>query len=115
MAKITALGYVVPVRDLEAAARFYCDAFELRPVFQNENIVFIGIPGGDTALGLLLDPTNAGSGPMHVGLHVDHAVGLEAAITDVESAGGKVIERSEHMPGVPFARIADPDGNVLEI
>jgi len=26
-----------------------------------------------------------------------------------------VLERSEHMPGVPFARIADPDGNVLEI
>jgi len=48
-------------------------------------------------------------------MHVDHAVGLEAAILDVEAAGGTVLERSEHMPGVPFARIADPDGNVLEI
>ena len=115
MAKITALGYVVPVRDLEKAARFYCDAFDLRPVFRTEQIVFVGIPGTDTALGLLLDPEHAGSGPMHVGMHVDHAVGLEAAIKDVEAAGGTVIERAEHAPGVPFARIADPDGNVLEI
>ena len=115
MAKITALAFVVPVRDLDAAARFYCDAFDLRPVFQNENIVFVGIPGGDTALGLLLDPEHAGSGPQNIGMHVDHAVGLEAAIKDVEAAGGKVVERSEHAPGVSFARIADPDGNVLEI
>ena len=115
MAKITALGFVIPVRDLDAAARFYCDAFDLRPVFQGDNIVFVGIPGTDTALGLLLDPEHAGNGPMHTGMHVDHDVGLEAAIRDVEAAGGAVVERAEHAPGVPFARIADPDGNVLEI
>ena len=34
---------------------------------------------------------------------------------DVERAGGKILERGEHAPGVPFARIADPDGNVFEI
>jgi len=115
MAKITALGYVVPVRDLEKAVRFYCDASDLQEVFRTEQIVFVGIPGTDTALGVLLDPGNAGNGPMHIGLHVDHAVGLEAAIRDVEAAGGSVVERSEHAPGVPFARIADPDGNALEI
>ena len=27
----------------------------------------------------------------------------------------RVVERAEHAPGVPYARIADPDGNVLEI
>jgi len=115
MAKITALGYVVPVRDLDKAAAFYCEAFDLRRVFENERIVFVGIPGGDTALGLVLDPEHAGSGPMNVGLHVDHAVQQDDAIRDVEKAGGKLVERGEHMPGVPWAKIADPDGNVLEI
>ncbi len=115
MAKITALGFVVPVRELEQAVRFYCEAFDLQEVFRTEQIVFVGVPGTDTALGILLDPDNAGAGPQHIGMHVDHAVGLDAAIRDVEAAGGTVIERSEHMPGVPFARIADPDGNVLEI
>ena len=115
MAKITALSFIIPVRDLEEAVRFYCAAFDLQEVFRNDRIVFVGTPGTDTALGILRDPENAGSGPQHVGLHVDHAVGLDAAIRDVEAAGGTVVERGEHQAGVPFARIADPDGNVLEI
>ncbi len=115
MSKITALSFIMPVRDLERAVKFYCDAFDLQEVFRNEQIVFAGIPGGDVAIGILRDPEHAGNGPMHVGLHVDHAVEHEAAIHDVEAAGGKVIERGEHGPGIPFAVVADPDGNTFEI
>jgi predicted enzyme related to lactoylglutathione lyase len=50
-----------------------------------------------------------------MGFHVDHAVEHESAIKDVEAAGGKVIERGEHGPGIPFAVVADPDGNAFEI
>ena len=115
MAKITALSFIVPVRDLDKAVRFYCDAFGLTEVFRNERIVFVGLPGTDSALGILLDPDGAGEGPRHIGFHVDHAVEHATAISDVEAAGGSVLERGEHGPGIPFARIADPDGNVLEI
>lgn len=115
MAKITALSFIVPVRDLERAVTFYCDAFDLQEVFRGERIVFVGLPGTDSALGILLDPEHAGSGPQNIGFHVDHAVDHDAAVRDVEQAGGKVLERAEHAPGVPYARIADPDGNVLEI
>ena len=114
MAKITALTFIVPVRDLEKAVRFYTDAFGLEEVFRTENIVFLAIPGTDSALGVLRD-NEAGSGPRHVGFHLDHAIKLDDAIRDVERAGGSVVERGEHGPDVPFARIADPDGNVLEI
>ncbi len=72
----------------------------------------LSVPGSPTKT-MLSD--GAGSGPRHIGFHVDHAVEHEAAIRDVESAGGKVIERGEHGPGVPYARIADPDGNTFEI
>ena len=115
MAKITALSFIVPVGDLEKAVRFYCDAFDLQEVFRAENIVFVGMPGTDSALGILLEADGAGSGPRHIGFHLDHAIKLDDAIRDVEAAGGSVVERGEHGPGVPFARIADPDGNVLEI
>jgi catechol 2,3-dioxygenase-like lactoylglutathione lyase family enzyme len=115
MARITALSYVLPVRDLDEAARFYKAAFGLEEVFRGDRIVFVGIAGTESAVGLLLDPANAGAGPQNIGLHVAHDVGLDAAIRDVEAAGGRIIERSEHAPGVPFARMADPDGNVLEI
>ncbi|MEX2227399.1 MAG: VOC family protein [Dehalococcoidia bacterium] len=115
MARITSLLFIVPVRDLDRAARFYKDAFDLEVIFRNEGIAFVGIPGTETSMGLLLDPEHAGAGPQNIGMHVDHAVGLDAAIRDVEAAGGKVIERGEHAPEVPFARIEDIDGNVLEI
>jgi catechol 2,3-dioxygenase-like lactoylglutathione lyase family enzyme len=115
MAKITALSFVMPVRDLEKSVKFYCDVFGLTEVFRSEQIVFVGLPGTDSALGILLDPERAGGGPQHMGFHVDHAVEHESAIKDVEAAGGSVIERGEHGPGIPFARIADPDGNTFEI
>jgi predicted enzyme related to lactoylglutathione lyase len=115
MAKITSLLFIVPVRDVEKAVRFYSDAFELQEVFRGDRIVFVGIPGTDTAVGILNDPSAAGSGPQYVGFHVDHAINPDDAVCDVENAGGSILERGEHAPGVPFARIADPDGNVLWI
>lgn len=115
MAKITALLFIVPVSDLDRAVKFYRDAFGLEEVFRNEGIVFAGLPGTDSALGILLDPANAGKGPQNIGFHVDHAIDPDVAVRDVEAAGGRIIERGEHAPGVPFARFADPDGNELEI
>jgi len=115
MAKITSLLFIVPARDAEKSARFYCDAFDLTEVYRGDDILFVGLPGTDTAVGILLDPAGAGTGPQHVGFHLDHAINLDDAIRDIERAGGSTIERGEHAPGVPFARIADPDGDVLEI
>lgn len=115
MTNVTALGYVVPVRDLDKAAKYYIDAFGLEEVFRNEGIVFVGIPGSDSAVGLLLAPEEAGQGPRHVGLHVDHDLDRDGVLKGVEAAGGTIVEQGEHGPGVPWARIADPDGNVLEI
>ncbi len=115
MARITALSYIVPVADLERGVKFYRDAFGLEEVFRTPEIVFVGLPGTDTALGVLLDPENAGSGPRTIGFHVDHAIQLDDAVRDVESAGGRIVERGEHAPGVPFARIADRDGNELYV
>jgi predicted enzyme related to lactoylglutathione lyase len=115
MAKITSLLFILPVADLDRGVRFYREAFELEEVYRGDRIVFVGIPGTETAFGILHDPAAAGSGPQNVGLHVDHAVDRTDALRDVERAGGKIVEQDEHAPGVPFARIADPDGNVLEI
>ncbi len=113
MARITALSFIVPVRDLDRAVAFYRDAFQLEEVFRAEQIAFVGLPGTDSALGLLLDPASAGSGPRTVGFHVDHAVAQDDVVRDVEAAGGKIVERGEHAPGVPYARVTDIDGNEL--
>ena len=115
MARVTGLSFIVPVKDLDKAVAFYTTAFGLQEVFRAEQIVFVGQPNSDTALGILLDPEHAGDGPQNVGLHVDHAVAPDDAVRDVEAAGGRIVERGEHAPGVPYARIADPDGNIIWI
>ena len=30
-------------------------------------------------------------------------------------AGGRVVQRGEHAPGLKFAYVTDPDGNMLEL
>lgn len=115
MGKTSGLLYILPVKDLDAAARYYTQAFGLEEQFRNDQIVFVGIPGGDSAIGLLLDRTNAGSGPQNIGLHLDHAINRDDVLREIVQAGGKIIEQGEHAPDVPFARVADPDGNVLEV
>ena len=115
MAKITGLTFILPVRDLDRAAKFYEKAFDLKQVFRNEGIVFMGSDGSDSSFGLLLEPENAGAGPQNVGPHVDHAIPPDDAVRDIEAAGGTIVERGEHAPGVPYARIKDPDGNELWI
>ena len=40
---------------------------------------------------------------------------LDAAVTEVEAAGGMLVKRGEHAPGVPFAYIRDPDGYLIEL
>ena len=115
MPKVTANAFIVHVKDLDVAAKFYAEAFDLREVFRGERIVFLGIPGTDTAVGLLLEPDTAGSGPQNVGFHLDHDIDRDEVLSAIEMSGGKVVERAEHAPGVPYARIADPDGNILDI
>ena len=115
MAKITALSFIVPVRDLDRAVAFYHAAFGLEEVFRGEQIVFVGLPGTDSALGCSsILRTQAAARRRSASTSIMPCPAGQA-VRDVEAAGGKVLEQGEHAPDVPFARIADVDGNELWI
>ncbi len=40
---------------------------------------------------------------------------LDEAIALVLEAGGALVDKGEHAPGVPYAYVTDPDGYVIEI
>jgi catechol 2,3-dioxygenase-like lactoylglutathione lyase family enzyme len=40
---------------------------------------------------------------------------LDEVVAVVQEAGGTLIDRGEHAPGVPYAYVGDPDGYVIEI
>ena len=46
----------------------------------------------------------------HFGLLRQEGVDLDGAIAEIEAAGGRLIQRGEHAPGVAYAYDADPTG-----
>ncbi|HEY2166045.1 MAG TPA: VOC family protein [Jatrophihabitantaceae bacterium] len=117
MADLAGIGHVhLIVADHERAARFYGDAFGLKEHFRvRDRLVFMGT---DDATLIVLDAeqTAAGKGGIdHLGLTLASGQDLDAAVDDVVSAGGRVVQRGEHEPGMPFAYVTDPDGNLLEL
>jgi catechol 2,3-dioxygenase-like lactoylglutathione lyase family enzyme len=102
------------VRDIDAALTFYKVAFGAEVALRvGDELVFVRLGGGEV-LGLdgRPDPERT---PGHVGLKVAAGQDLDAAVEDVAGAGGSLLERGEHVAGTPFAYVADPDGNVIEL
>lgn len=106
------------VRDLDRSLRFYQQVFGMQEMFRDGELVFLNTPGSaDT---ITLNPHHEGlagesGGIEHFGFRLKPDVSQDDAIEDVEAAGGRLIRRGEHAPGVPYAFVADPDGYVIEL
>ena len=73
---------------------------------------------GTQSLSTPTPPTTTGpeaGGIDHFGFRLKDRSQLDAAITAVEAAGGRLVERGEHVLGRAFAHVADPDGYLIEL
>ena len=108
------------VRDMERSVRFYRKVFGMRERFRvSDELVFLNTPGSKDVITLHEDPKMASlagtsGGIAHFGFGLVDA-DLDAAIKEVEKAGGKLLERGEHTAGVLYAYVCDPDGYVIEL
>jgi catechol 2,3-dioxygenase-like lactoylglutathione lyase family enzyme len=112
------------VADHDRAAAFYEQVFGMEERFRDGPIVFLGTPNGGDSLALHLAITEAErdrigeqGGYDHFGIHLPDrsAEAIDAAVSRALRAGGRLLERGEHAPGVPFAYVADVDGYSIEI
>ena len=102
------------VVDAERASRFYREVFGATESFRSgDRLIFLSVPSGGV-VAVDARPEDVRN-PPHVGLELGAAHELDDAIEVVERAGGTVVERGEHTPGVAYAYLADPDGNVFEL
>ncbi|HSI98681.1 MAG TPA: VOC family protein [Gaiellaceae bacterium] len=112
--RTTGLGHVhFGVHDPQAALTFHEAAFGAVEAFRvRDRLVFVRLDGGEV---VALDgrPEPERSRP-YVGLRLAEGESLGAAIDEIVRAGG-TLERDEHDPGIAYAYVADPDGNVTEI
>jgi len=109
------------VRDLGRSLLFYQLVFGMQEQFRvGPHMVFLATPGSKDLITLNGDPaerSKAGEsgGVAHFGFRLRRGSDLDAAVREVENAGGKVLSRGEHAPGVPFLYVTDPDGYVIEL
>ena len=107
------------VSDLERSLRFYEQVFGMKEQFRDgPNMVFLTTPGSQDSITLNEQPGDVriGAGGVdHLGFRLVDKADLDDAIRQVEDAGGRLVERGEHAPGVPFAYVSDPDGYVIEL
>ncbi len=109
------------VRDLERSLKFYEDVFGMKERFRDgPKMAFLNTPGSRDLITLNEDPIEAekagrSGGIAHFGFRLASPADLDAAIREVQGAGGKFIRRGEHNPGAPYAYVEDPDGYVIEL
>ena len=113
------------VADHDRSIDFYRNVFGMEEDFRTGPIVFVRTPGGGgDSLALHLASTDEErerigqlGGFEHFGIHLPDRspIGLDAAIGRVQAAGGRLLDKGEHAPGVHYAYVTDPDGYAIEI
>ncbi len=109
------------VADLERSLRFYREVFGMVELFRDgPQMVFLQTPGARDLLTLngdaaLARSPGAAAGVDHFGFQLAPGQSLDAAIAEVEKAGGKLVRRGERGPGLGYAYVTDPDGYTIEL
>lgn len=109
------------VRDLDRSLAFYQSVFGMQEMFRDgPDMVFLRTPGSRDTITLNAAPSEHATvgqhgGIGHFGFRLRHPDQLEDAIRQVETAGGRLVERGQHAPNVSYAYVADPDGYLIEL
>lgn len=112
------------ISDQARSIGFYAEAFGMEEQFRDGAIVFMGTPGGGDSLALHLAVTEdecarvgRQGGFEHFGIHLSDRspTGIDRVVELVEKAGGRLIDRGEHAPDVPYAYVEDVDGYAIEL
>ena len=121
MIKTRGVSHVnLAVRSLSRSAAFYQQVFGMEEIVRYSTFASLRTPGAADVLSLdenaeLAEKAGDNGGITHWGFLLQAPDALDAAIAEVEGAGGKLLERGEHLPGAPFAYVQDPDGYTIEL
>jgi catechol 2,3-dioxygenase-like lactoylglutathione lyase family enzyme len=105
------------VRDAKQSLYFYRQIFGVEEYGRGGGLVHARTPGCHDVITFDEHATDAGEsrGIVHFGFRLVSAGDIDAAVDEVERAGGKLLRRGEFSPGYPYAYVADPDGYEVEI
>jgi predicted enzyme related to lactoylglutathione lyase len=112
--------FEIPFDDKERAMKFYSDAFDwqLNDMPEMSYVVAQTAPVDESQMpkepgaingGLFQRPKEAPNPTIYVNVE-----SIDAAVTKIEAAGGKVVTPNTPIPGMgAYARVTDTEGNVI--
>lgn len=105
------------VDDPDRSLKFYEQVFGVHEYYRDESTIQVQGPGPHDVMAFERKDSIAGraGGIVHFGFRLTDPKDIDAAIHEVERAGGKILRSGEFGPGLPFAFVTDPDGYEIEI
>ncbi|HYZ84278.1 MAG TPA: VOC family protein [Bryobacteraceae bacterium] len=95
----------------------FSSVFGVVEVYRADTFLQVQIPGTRDVIVFEKNASTAGKsgGVIHFGFRLLNPSDIDAAVREVESAGGKILKHGEFCPGEPFLFAVDPDRYEVEI
>ena len=118
MVKTYGLTHVaVAVADLDQTEAFYNTILGAVTVYRDSGFLQMQTPGSRDVLVFERNKGQAGKagGVLHFGFRLTRPTDIDAARKAVKTAGGKIVDSGEFVPGEPYVFATDPDGYTIEL
>lgn len=105
------------VSDAERSLSFYQQVLGVIPVYRQDGFIQAQTPGSRDVIVFEEGGKSQGQsgGVAHFGFRLVDPADIDAAVSAVEQAGGRVLSRGQFCPGEPYVFFADPDGYEVEL
>jgi len=117
-AKTYGLSHIaIAVRDLERTLAFYKKVFDVEVMYHRNKFLQVTTPGCHDIIVFEKRKTDYGKtgGIAHFGFRLRNANDIDEMAERIKSAGGKITDKGEFVPGEPYIFFEDPDGYEVEI
>jgi len=108
----------IGVQDLNRTLKFYQEVFDMTVMYREEDMIQLTTPGANDIIVFEKKISNSignSGGIGHFGFRLRNPNDIEEFNNRIISAGGKVIEKGEFLPGSPYIFFKDPDNYTVEI
>src|ERR1700745_2804061 len=117
-AKTYGLSHIaIAVSDLDRTLRFYQAVFEVEVMYHKSDFLQVTTPGSSDIIVFEKKKADYGQtgGIAHFGFRLRDAKDIDEMADRIRTAGGKIIDKGEFVPGEPYIFFKDPDGYEVEI
>jgi catechol 2,3-dioxygenase-like lactoylglutathione lyase family enzyme len=109
--------FAIAVRNPRRSFEFYRAILGVVAIYEDDAFIQAQTPGTRDVLVFERNPRAAGKvgGVAHFGFRLTRARDIERARHAIQSAGGRITDTGEFVPGEPYVFFRDPDGYEVEI